>query len=440
MKPFILAPIFFVALCCFLQPFSADPAGPVIFQIEPTDTTGLRLFCNRASIEKYDETLSLWREFNACAEVGWQEYRTQGRLITHFTTLQNRFGAENILFDTMAGTGLFVEIPGDPKSGRTLIVRPEIDGLYYPPTDSTLAMVRHACGHNTGMSVACSLAEILLENKKKKKIPWKAVLFLFSPSEERAPSGLDSMLAGKDLSRYGKIVALGQHVSPDVPNHQVEVRSGTAQASSEILRIYIDASALKGGHIADKTNINPLEIWENMRSEIEQEVESCSAGGEYLLRWSNIITSSPDSTPVNVLPQKVKVFGNFRTFNPVHEVRSIEKIDSLIANFSARYADKKVLIYRVREQAIPVLVNDPVLTESVKKWGSAFLKRPINTHKLRLGADDFAIFRKYKIPAVLIRLGVKANGGLHRQDFEIMDPTILQTSLGLFTFLVYSLE
>lgn len=72
--------------------------------------------------------------------------------------------------------------------------------------------------------------------------------------------------------------------------------------------------------------------------------------------------------------------------------------------------------------------------------GSAFLKRPINTHKLRLGADDFAIFRKYKIPAVLIRLGVKANGGLHRQDFEIMDPTILQTSLGLFTFLVYSLE
>ena len=382
-------------------------------------------------------TLKDWYELNKRGGIAWNEHDTQMYLIQHFKRLQNKFGKANIVFDTIVGTGLIVEINGNAKSNNTLFIRPEIDALYYPKTDSTDAEIRHSCAHSVGMSVSCSLAEILLEDKK---IHWKKVVFLFSPSEEATPSGLDSMLRKMNLKKYGKIVALGQHMSTDVPNHHVEVRSKTAQASSQILKINIDASALKGGHIADTNNINPLEVWDILKYQITEKIYQLSKGSKYLLRWSNIITSSPPDAPFNVLCQKVKCIGNFRTFDPVHEVQGLKSIDSLISTFSHKYKDKKVIISRDHEQPIPVLENDSTLTKSVRYWGSLYLGNTIQIHKLRIGSDDFAIFKKYGIPAVLLRVGIKAKSTLHKQDFEILDPTILKTSLGLFTYLVYNLK
>jgi len=403
------------------------------------DSVALKKFCQQEAEKRYKSTLNDWKELNKRAEKSWGEYLTQEYLINHFLALQNKFGREALHFEKIVGTGLLVEINGNPNYEHTLFIRPELDAFHFPATDSTLEIIKHACGHSVGISVACNLAEILLKNRNFR---WRKVVFLFSPSEEAPPSGLDSMLRQMDLQKYGKIMALGQHMSPspEVKNNYVEVRAGVAQASSQVLRIAIDASlSQKNGHIADWSNINPLEIWDTLKMNITQQIHALAKGGNYLLRWSNIATSNPLDAPHNSLPQKAWIVGNFRTFDPLHEVEGLKAIDAAINALNFKYLNK-AKISRTYQQAIPVLENDPALTEQVRHHGSFYLDKQIREHKLRLGADDFAFFKKYGIPAVLLRVGVEATGKLHTKDFEITDPSVLKTSLGLFTYLVYSMD
>lgn len=397
----------------------------------------LKTFCQSEAKKRYKNTLRDWQELNARAEVAWKEFKTHRYLENRFARLQKKYGKSALSYKTVAGTGLIVEIEGDAHQEYSLIIRPEMDGLPFPNAETGMPEVKHGCGHSAGMSVACNLAEMLLDNPGFR---WRKVLFLFSPSEEDVPSGLDSMLKSMDLSKYGKLMALGQHVSPDVPNHRVEVRGGIAQASTQILKISIDASVQKGGHIANLNYVNPLEIWDTLKSEIHHHIRRSSGGAEYLLRWTNIITDSPADAPHNVLPRKATIVGNFRTYSPSHETKGMSSIDSLLDLYSKKYERREVTIRREQMQGIPVLENDSLLTERVRDFGGRFLGNPVKVHNLRFGADDFAFFKKYGIPAVLLRIGVEAAGGLHRQDFAIKDTTVLEKSLGLFAYLVYSLN
>jgi amidohydrolase len=167
-----------------------------------------------------EEIVEWRRDFHTHPELGFQEFRTSGKVADELEKLgykvQRNVGRTGVVADW-----------GD-DSGPCIAVRADMDALpileanevpYKSQNEGTM----HACGHDSHTAMVLGVATLLV----KEKFPGK-VRFLFQPSEEAGDeegiSGAPRMIADGAMKGVDMVIAL--HVDPAQPVGDVQISDG----------------------------------------------------------------------------------------------------------------------------------------------------------------------------------------------------------------------
>ena len=190
--------------------------------------------------------IDIRRTLHQHPELGFEEHWTSQFLAE---TLKN-LGLE--VSEHIGRTGLVAVIKGQHADLPSIGYRADMDALPIKElTDVPFASTNgcmHACGHDSHMTVALGVAEMLVKRATK---PNRDIVFVFQPNEEGAPgelpSGAELMVREGVLEKFriGKMVAL--HSDPTLDTGVMGICRGTVWAASG--RICVTVSG-KAGHAA----------------------------------------------------------------------------------------------------------------------------------------------------------------------------------------------
>ncbi len=380
--------------------------------------------------DQHYDMLVRWRhDLHRHPELSFEEHHTHQYLCDQLDQL----GIHDL--QTVAGTGLMARIEGKNPTGKTLVLRADMDALPVEEENDVFyrsqnAGVMHACGHDVHMTCVLGAARILEDIRDQ----WEGtVILLFQPAEEKVPGGALQVVESGLLAGYHPDLILGQHVDPTLEAGTVGYRPGKYMASTDELYLTV---AGKGGHAAlpDKVTNTPYvaaRILTGMEDLVEKE---SPAGFPSVLRFGKVEAAGA----TNVIPDKVSMEGTFRTFDETWRNTVHHKITALAKETADQYDAQATLEIR---KGYPVLENDPAATSGAMNFSASFLgKDKIIPLELRMTAEDFAYYSRIA-PSLFFRLGVTAPEQntihhLHTSRFDIHEP-VLSLGAGHLAWLTY---
>ena len=301
------------------------------------------------------EIINTRRQFHVIPELGFEENDTAA-------AIADRLKAAGLEVETGIGkTGLVGVLKG-AKSGRTLMIRADIDGL--PVTELTgldFASTNgrmHACGHDGHITMAITAAEILSGIKDQLA---GTVIFVFQPAEEVVMGAL-AMIDDGLFEKYPADRVIGTHLWNQIPTGVIGVNRSTVFASADQFRLTVHG---KGGHGAmPHMAIDPVaaiaEIITTSQTVVSREVPPNEMG---VLTFGQIHGGSAP----NVIADSVAVEGTVRAYTSdirVQIMQSLERISSTVA--SAMRASSTF----ERIHGAPPVINDPEVASWVTRQAS----------------------------------------------------------------------
>ena len=187
-----------------------------------------------------DEIVSIRRDLHMHPELGFQEVRT-ARIVAE------KLGELGYEVATGVGkTGVVGLLQGGQPGERTVLLRFDMDALPIEEANdvsyrSQSPGVMHACGHDAHVAVGIGVANVLM--KHRDQIPG-TIKLMFQPAEEGL-GGAKAMIADGVLKGPNVDVALGLHVSSQIPVGKVAFRSGPMMAASDRFEVLVKG---RGGH------------------------------------------------------------------------------------------------------------------------------------------------------------------------------------------------
>ncbi|HKQ23592.1 MAG TPA: amidohydrolase [Burkholderiales bacterium] len=313
---------------------------------------------------------------------------------------------------SVAKTGVVGLLKGG-KPGPVVALRADMDALPVTeesdlPFKSTVKTeylgqqvgVMHACGHDAHVAILLGVAEALAGVREQ--IPG-TVKFIFQPAEEGPPpgetGGASLMVAEGVLENPKPAAIFGLHVISGIPAGMITYRAGPLMASADWLYITVKGKQTHGAW--PWSGIDPVvtsaQIVTGLQNIVARQID--------VSKEPAVVTVATihGGTRKNIIPDQVEMTGTIRTFDEgmrqdVHA--RIKHISESIAEANHAHADAKV------EKAVPVTVNDPVLTEKMIPT----LKRIGGDGGSRLQprvmvAEDFSYFQE-KVPGMFYFVGV----------------------------------
>ncbi|SEF52254.1 N-acetyldiaminopimelate deacetylase [Paenibacillus sp. UNC499MF] len=388
--------------------------------------------------------IELRRELHRIPEPGFQEFKTQRKLLDYLETLPQ----ERMEIRTWR-TGILVYLKGTNPTKR-FGYRADMDGLPIPEETSYAFQSEHpgymhACGHDVHMSIGAGLVTQFAQRPMKDDL-----VVVFQPAEE-GPGGALPMLASAELKDWMPEQMVGLHIAPEYPVGTIAVKPGILFANTS--ELFIDLKG-KGGHAAYphlsndmvvaasqlvgqlhsivSRNINPLDsavvtvgkmsagtkqniIAENAR--LEGTIRTLSAGSMQLIK-SRIegivrgIESSFDCTAsIDWGSNYLQVYNN--------EELTLEFMDWLqksdtAAGAGGSPADESVT-GTAGVQAAAATVLEPTLDSS--SWSEPQIPVRLYECTEAMTGEDFGYFLE-KIPGFMFWLGAETPYGLHHARIE----------------------
>ncbi len=336
------------------------------------------------------EIMETRRFFHGIPELGFEENDTAKAIADRLTTA----GLE---VETGIGkTGLVGVLKGT-KSGPTLMIRADIDGL---PVDELTGLEfastngrMHACGHDGHITMAVTAAEILAGIKDQLA---GTLIFVFQPAEEIVMGAL-AMIDDGLFEKYPADRVVGTHLWNQIPTGVIGVNRATVFASADQFRLTVHG---KGGHGAmPHTTIDPVaavaEIISTAQTVVSREVPPNDMG---VLTFGQI----HGGTAPNVIADEVSVEGTVRAYTLETRnliMKSLERVASNVAS-----AMRSSTTFE-RIHGAPPVINDPEVAAWVTQQaslvvgeGNAREWEPISV------GDDMAEFNN-RVPGVYFLLG-----------------------------------
>ncbi len=378
--------------------------------------------------EYHQEIISIRRHLHAHPELSFQEYET-GKFISK--TLSD-LGIDNE--SGWANTGVVAIIRGEKSGGKVIALRADIDALPIVeennvPYRSQHPGVMHACGHDVHSASLVGTARILQNLRSEFG---GVIKLIFQPGEEKLPGGASLLIKEGVLENPKPEVIVAQHVLPSLESGKVGFRPGMYMASAD--ELYIDVIG-KGGHGAEPHKcIDPVVVASQLVLALQQIISRhADPLTPSVLTFGKMNT---DGGANNIITNKVRLEGTFRTMNETWRAEAhakIEKIIEGIALSSGAIIDLQIL------KGYPFLVNEESLTIRVRQYAKDYLGEQNVVHlPMRMTAEDFAYYSQV-IPACFYRIGISNPGknigsALHTPTFDA-DENSLEVSAGLMAWI-----
>lgn len=363
-------------------------------KMEQAEKTDLLARMKELANAQHAELVNIRRHLHENPELGFEEVATAQYIADYLAGL----GLE--VTSQVAKTGVVALLRG-ARPGKTVAIRADMDALPIQelnevPYKSKHPGKMHACGHDAHVAAAIGAARILWELRDQIN---GNVKFIFQPAEE-APGGAEPMIAAGVLENPAVDAIIGGHVWGSLESGIIEVMSGPTMASSDIIRLKIIG---KGGHAAQPhTTIDPIVIASEIVGALQKLVSRQTDPFESVVIS---ICSFHAGDVFNVIPHSAYLEGAVRTLNNELRQELPQKIEKIIRGITEPYGATYELDYYL---GYPVTVNDPGVTETVRKAAVSVL----GADKVRvaarasMGGEDYAYFLN-KVPGTYIRIGTR---------------------------------
>ena len=363
-------------------------------KMEQAEKTDLLARMKELANAQHAELVNIRRHLHENPELGFEEVATAQYIADYLAGL----GLE--VTRQVAKTGVVALIRG-VQPGKTVAIRADMDALPIQelnevPYKSKHPGKMHACGHDAHVAAAIGAARILWELRDQIN---GNVKFIFQPAEE-APGGAEPMIAAGVLENPAVDAIIGGHVWGSLESGIIEVMTGPTMASSDIIRLKIIG---KGGHAAQPhTTIDPIVIASEIVGALQKLVSRQTDPFESVVIS---ICSFHAGDVFNVIPHSAYLEGAVRTLNNELRQELPHKIEKIIRGITEPYGATYELDYYL---GYPVTVNDPGVTETVRKAAVSVL----GADKVRvaarasMGGEDYAYFLN-KVPGTYIRIGTR---------------------------------
>ena len=304
-------------------------------------------FYERA-LELREETVAHRRWLHSNAEVGLHMPKGQ----TYVMEQLQEYGLDPI----PCGHGVTAEV--GPKTGRTILLRADLDALPMPEESGEsfscpTGTEAHTCGHDFHAAMLLTAAKILKENEA---VLSGRVRFMFQPAEETF-EGAKDMLANGILD--GVDAALAYHVgSGRMPVGLFMYNSGgTMMYSVDGFRITIYGRGAHGAY--PHSSIDPINIGVHiylaLESLIAREADPSKA---CVLTIGNF---SAGSAP-NIIPDTAVLQGTLRTNDIASREKLVRRLKEAVQK-TAKVFGGSAKIEMISE--VPPLVCDSVMTDEM---------------------------------------------------------------------------
>ncbi len=342
-----------------------------------------------------EEIIDWRREFHMHPELGFQEFRTSGRVAEELEKLGYHVRRN------VGRTGVVADLGDD--NGPCFAIRADMDALpileandvpYKSQNEGTM----HACGHDSHTAMLLGVASLLA----KEKFPGK-IRLLFQPSEEAGDeegiSGAPRMIEDGAMQGVKMIIAL--HVDPSTPVGDIHISSGPSSGGVDSWYGRISGN---GGHAAKPNEtIDPFNIAAHVMIALNSIVSRRLHPFDPAV--VSIGTLNGGFTQ-NVIPAHVDISGTLRFTDlnvqkQIHEEirRAFELSKPLGGDYELRF-----------EIGAPPMINHPTASALIETVASDLLgKAHVSPIPKELGAEDFGSFIQMA-PGAMFTLGTLIEG------------------------------
>ena len=351
------------------------------------------------------------RDFHRHPELANRETRTSARVAEHLRSL----GLE--VRTGIAHTGVVAVVEGG-LPGPTILLRADMDALPVTekndlPFRSTAigefrgrpVGVMHACGHDAHTAILMGVAEVLVQFRDR--LPGQVVL-VFQPAEEGVPEGERGgapLMLDEGLLEIAKPeAAFALHVGSMLNTGQVMLRPGPLMAGSDFFKILVTGRQSHGSR--PWRGVDPIVV----AAEIVGSLQTIVSRQIDITHLPAVVTVGAISGGVrhNIIPESVEMLGTIRTFSEASRADVIERLGRIVANTAE--ANGATATLELMPAPNPPLVNDPALTERVKRSLERVLGQgSVSTSPMLTVAEDFAYVAR-AVPSVYWWLGVTPIG------------------------------
>jgi len=355
----------------------------------------LNQLISQLSKEIYPNLKEVREQLHTYPELSFEEYKTSGFIKQKLKQWEVEY------IDGLVETGIVAIIKGEKENDATIAIRADMDALPISETNevpycSKIPGVMHACGHD--VHTTSLLGAIYILNNTRPY--WGGTIrFIFQPGEELLPGGAKQMIEAGALGYPLPNAIIALHVEPKLEVGFFGFKPGMYMASAD--EIYIEIVG-DGGHAANPhLHIDTVSIAAHLIVELQQIVSRFAPPTiPTVLSFGKI----EGKGATNVIPQRVKIEGTFRTFNEDWREDAHNRILTIAKGISiASNAEINVEI----KKGYPVLFNDEKTTVFLsEKAIERFGRDKIKFVDTRMSAEDFS-FYSHEVPACFFRLGVR---------------------------------
>ncbi|HEX4321386.1 MAG TPA: amidohydrolase [Acidobacteriaceae bacterium] len=308
-------------------------------------------------------------------------------------------------------------------TGPRLLIRTDMDALpvaektgvdYASHVMSTNAEgqptgVMHACGHDIHMTVLLGTAKELVERKSQ----WHGTVVLIGQPSEETIDGARAMMADHLYERFGKPdFVLDEHDMNLFPAGDIAIKAGPVTASSTSIDVIMRGIGTHGSHPSGGKDpiLMAAEFVVLAQAIVSRQVDA---------QQPAVLTVGTihGGLKRNIIPDEVTMGLTLRTYSDEVRDQIIAAVRKTAEGVAVAYnvsADRMPIVNVSQTEFTSALINDPVLTERMRKVAVATLgAEHVRTAESAMGSEDVGVFSlKSTIPESAFWLGASDAGKL----------------------------
>jgi amidohydrolase len=343
------------------------------------------------SLDLFESTRALRRDFHRHPELGFREVRTSGIVAKTLTEL----GLE--VTTGIGKTGVVGMLEGG-HPGPVVLLRFDMDAL--PIQEETGAEyasqnpgIMHACGHDGHTAVGLTVARLLHAHSQELA---GIVKLVFQPAEEGL-GGAQAMIDDDVLENPKPDFALALHLWNEKPLGWLGIHAGPVMAASEIFKVSLTG---KGGHGASPhLSVDPLLAAAHVVTALQGIVSRNIAPLEAAVVS---VTSIRGGEAFNVIPSTVEMLGTIRTFLPEVRQRVLERFVQIVEGVAGGMGcQASVEITSIT----PAVVNEARIAQGVEEAAHRLWpEQPVDRDFQSMVSEDMALMMQ-RVPGCYFFVG-----------------------------------